>query len=153
MQRAWCQALTDGATLQPATPQAARPRTGRTPNGKMAGLAIMGPIFHRPNFLTMFFGGSSIVEIRRELDDLVTDPNVETIYVEFDSPGGGVTGVEELAAEMRQARKVKPLIGVVNGMACSAAYWLGAQCTELIVTPSGIVGSCGVFNVTTMSAP
>jgi signal peptide peptidase SppA len=142
---AWCEALSDGANVQPVTPQAARVRSGRSPNGKMAGLAIMGPIFHRPNFLTLFFGGSSIVELRRELDDLVSDSSIETIYVEIDSPGGGVVGLEELAAEMRQARKAKPLIGFVNSMACSAAYWLAAQCTEIIVTPSGMVGSCGVF--------
>ncbi len=30
-------------------------------------------------------------------------------------------------------------------MACSAGYWLAAQCSEIIATPSGDVGSVGVY--------
>lgn len=119
----------------------------RTPSGTLGSFGFVGPIFHRPNILSFLFGGTSIVEARRALADLLADKSVETIVVEFDTPGGGVDGLIEFAAELREARRRKSIIGVVNTMAASAGYWLAAQCTELIVTPSGETGSVGVFLV------
>jgi signal peptide peptidase SppA len=69
------------------------------------------------------------------------------VVIEFDTPGGGVDGLIEFAAELRTARQTKPIIGLINTMACSAGYWLAAQCTELIITPSGETGSVGIFMV------
>ena len=51
----------------------------------------------------------------------------------------------ELAAEIRAARSTKPIVGIANSMAASAAYWLGSACSELYCTPSGQVGSIGVI--------
>jgi len=42
-------------------------------------------------------------------------------------------------------RAQKKIVAVANGMAASAAYWLACCATELVVTPSGQVGSIGVF--------
>jgi signal peptide peptidase SppA len=56
-----------------------------------------------------------------------------------------VYGVEELAAEIYQARGQKPVVAVANSLAASASYWIAASADELVVTPSGEVGSIGVF--------
>jgi ClpP class serine protease len=40
---------------------------------------------------------------------------------------------------------VKPIFAVANTMACSAAYHIASQATEMSVTPSGYVGSIGVY--------
>jgi ClpP class serine protease len=109
--------------------------------------SFVGPIFHRPNVLTHLFGATSIIEARRALSDLVDDSRVDTIVIEFDAPGGGVDSLVEFAAELRAAREKKPIVGFVNTMCCSAGYWLAAPCSELIATPSGEVGSIGVFMV------
>jgi hypothetical protein len=45
------------------------------------------------------------------------------------------------------AREQKPIIAVANTLAASAAYWVAAQADELVVTPSGDVGSIGVYMV------
>jgi len=144
---AWCQALaadTIGASrLEARTPAA----TKRTPTGNIGSFGFFGPVFHRPNFLSFLFGGTSIIEARRMLSELVDDSRVETILIEFDTPGGGVDGLIEFAAELREARQKKPIIGFINTMACSAGHWLAAQSTELIITPSGDTGSVGVFMV------
>ncbi|MEY5099969.1 MAG: hypothetical protein RJA36_2688 [Pseudomonadota bacterium] len=72
------------------------------------------------------------------------DPNVGTIVLDVDSPGGSVSGTNELADTVAAARTVKPVIAVANSEAASAAYWVAAQASEIVVTPSGMVGSIGV---------
>jgi len=73
------------------------------------------------------------------------DARVKAIIFDVDSPGGSVEGVTELASEIYNARKKKPSIAVANAQAASAAYWLASAAGELVVTPSGQVGSIGVY--------
>jgi len=69
------------------------------------------------------------------------------VVLDVDSPGGAVNGVEELADEMLRARGQKPVVAVANTLAASAAYWIATAADEVVVTPSGEVGSIGVFAV------
>ena len=52
-----------------------------------------------------------------------------------------------MAAEIYEARNRKPIIAVVNSMACSAAYWLASAAGDLVCTPSGQAGSIGVYMI------
>lgn len=74
----------------------------------------------------------------------MNDPEIGSIVMEIDSPGGLVDGVPEAAAEIRAAREQKPVIAVANYMAASAAYYIGSQASEFIASPSAEVGSIGV---------
>jgi signal peptide peptidase SppA len=56
-----------------------------------------------------------------------------------------VTGVDELSKMIYDARGSKPIVAVANHLMASAAYWIGTAADELVVTPSGEVGSIGVF--------
>ena len=143
---AWCRALSATTT---AVPQVARQSTSarRTPSGTIGTFGLMGPVVHPPNVLSYLFGGTSILEARRALSKLVDERSVETIVIEFDTPGGDVDSLIEFAAEIRAARQKKPILGFINTQCCSAGYWLGAQCSELVATPSGETGSVGVFGV------
>jgi ClpP class serine protease len=42
-------------------------------------------------------------------------------------------------------RGEKPIIALANVQACSGAYWLASAADEVVVTPSGRLGSIGVF--------
>ncbi|MGH2351768.1 MAG: S49 family peptidase, partial [Chloroflexota bacterium] len=79
------------------------------------------------------------------------DPDVSSLLLEVDSPGGTVNGVPELAAEVFAASQrrggPKPIVAVANGLAASAAYWIASAADEVVVTPSGEVGGVGVFAV------
>lgn len=110
-------------------------------------LPVRGPLSHHGSFLTLLLGGTSYDAITAALRAAVADPNITNVVMAFDTPGGGVIGLEETAAEIRAARKVKPVIGVVDGMAASAGYWLAAQTSPLIASPSSLVGSLGVVAV------
>jgi signal peptide peptidase SppA len=79
--------------------------------------------------------------------EAVDDNIIDTIILDIDSPGGSVEGLEEAASVIRAGRSTKPVIACVNTMACSGAYYLAAQATEVIASPSSSVGSCGVYAV------
>lgn len=81
-------------------------------------------------------------QIRQAIDS----PQIAKILLDIDSPGGSVYGIQELAAEIRQARQQKPVYAIANSLAASAAYWLGSQATQFSVTPGGEVGSIGVYS-------
>lgn len=73
------------------------------------------------------------------------DPEVGTIVMDIDSPGGSVFGVQELAETIASIRGQKRLVAVANNTAASGAYWIASQADEIVVTPSGMVGSIGVI--------
>lgn len=113
--------------------------------GRVAVLPVFGVIAQRVSMMDRASGGVSTEEIGQTLDNLVADKQVKTIVMAFDSPGGTVTGVPELAAKIRAARDQKRIIGLADPLAASAAYWLISQTSEIYATPSGQVGSIGVI--------
>ena len=90
-------------------------------------------------------GLMSIARFTQTFRAALADDSVGGILLDFDSPGGSVYGVMELANEIYQARSQKPIFAIANSLAASAAYWLATSASEFYVTPGGEVGSIGVF--------
>jgi len=117
--------------------------------GSVAVIPIYGVISHRMNMIGQISGagGTSIEKLTAQFRQALDDTNCKAIVLEVDSPGGGVSGVMELASEIYNARGQKPIIAVVNSMACSAAYWLASAAKEIVCSPSGQAGSIGVYMI------
>ncbi|MDQ3933420.1 MAG: S49 family peptidase [Actinomycetota bacterium] len=127
------------------TTQAARGRETQTTGG-VAVIPLRGLITPRASYLSYLFGGGGGLQgFRSQLREAVGDADISAIVLDIDSPGGSTDLLAETAAELRAAREVKPIVAVANTWAASAAYWLAAQGDELVVTPTGEVGSVGVF--------
>lgn len=90
-------------------------------------------------------GGTSVERFMAQFRAAVASPDVSAILIQIDSPGGGVYGIEEAAAEIFAAREAKPILAIADALAASAAYWIASAAAELWVTPSGEVGSIGVY--------
>lgn len=142
-----------GETLTPAEIrarlEAARSREPASvaSDRRVAVIPMRGVLAHRMGLFEESSGGSSAEGIGRALHAAAADPSVETIVYDVDSPGGTVPGIQELAADMYALRGKKRQIAQVNSLAASAAYWLATQADEIVSTPSGSVGSIGVFAV------
>lgn len=125
---------------------AAASRANPAQSGAVAVLPVQGVIIPRGNaFLEEFFGVASTTTIAANFRAALADPAVSAIVLDISSPGGTVHGVEELAAELYAARGQKPVVAVANHLAASAAYWIATAADEVMVAPSGEVGSIGVF--------
>ncbi len=123
---------------------AARPGGPARPAGAVAVIPVVGLITQRGDIIDSMptVSSSQLADVVRAAG---ADGTVEAIVLEMDSPGGEVYGIPEAAAAIRETRAAKPIIAVANSVAGSAAYWLAAQADEVIVTPSGEVGSIGVW--------
>lgn len=87
-------------------------------------------------------------ELQRSFSAMAARDDLKAIVMDIDSPGGQVDLVMETAQIIRGARRDgRPIVAVANTMAASAAYWLAAAADEIVVTPSGQVGSIGVLTV------
>ena len=113
--------------------------------GNVAVLPLYGVIGQRAGMMSESSGGTSIEQFTKAFRRAMTDPSVSAIVLDVDSPGGGVPGVDELSSEIYRSRGDKPIIAVANSCAASAAYWIASAADEIVVTPSGEVGSIGVF--------
>lgn len=130
----------------PPVPEAASRRGGGRVAGGVAVIRVSGVISPRGSWLAALFGeASGLVALQEAIDDAATSGDVAGIVLDIDSPGGHVDLLPETAALIREVRATKPVIAVANTMAASAAYWLAAQADEILVTPSGQVGSVGVY--------
>lgn len=122
------------------------PRGGKAQEGFVARIPVYGVISQRQNLMAADSGGTSIEGITQDFRQAMADPEVLGVVFDIDSPGGTIDGVEELASEIRAARGgAKPIVAQADTMAASAAYWIAAACDEVIVAPSGSVGSIGIF--------
>lgn len=128
-------------------PTAAQPERTASTSGAVAVIPVIGPILQRGGggLFSFLFGGVSSERLAATVSQYASDSSISAIVLEFDSPGGEVYGADEAAAVIRKARAQKPIVAVSNSLMASAAYWLGAQATEIFVTPSGEIGSVGVY--------
>lgn len=121
----------------------------RKPDARAAGavavLPLFGSIFPRANLMTEMSGATSAERFGTAFRSALADPSVVALVLDVDSPGGAVQGVPELADLIYGARGQKPIVAIADHLAASAAYWIATAADELMVTPSGEVGSIGVF--------
>lgn len=130
------------AAMQGNPPRAAE--RGLVLHNGVAVLGITGPIFPRANMMTQVSGATSISGLQADFRAALADPAVSSILLNIDSPGGQTVGVADFAAEIRAARDVKPIVAFASGYMCSAAYWLGAAASQLVVSSTSPIGNIGV---------
>lgn len=124
-----------------------------TYHGNVGVINISGIISRHADMLASFLGmGSAAIEnIAKDFQSLLDNDEVKSIILDFDTPGGAITGVNELAEIIYNARGIKPIKAYVTGLACSAGYFLAAACDEIIIDEMGSVGSIGVMRVVSKS--
>ena len=133
----------DGVRQEFGLAAASAGKSSSGPKG-VAVLPVFGIIAPRVASLDISETGTGIDALTSQFRAAMANPNIKAIVMDFDSPGGSVYGVDELAAEIFAARDQKKIVAQVDPFCASAAYYLASQCSEIAMTPSGEVGSIGV---------
>lgn len=124
-----------------------RPVRGMEPRDVSSGVAVIpihGVVTHRASGMAERFGWATTEGLSKRITEAASAAG--TIVLDIDSPGGSVSGVQELASTIRAVRSQGVrVIASVNDLAASAAYWIASQADEIAITPSGSAGSIGVF--------
>lgn len=118
------------------------------PYDLMPGVRVIpmhGPIGFRVSSLEKLCGITDVADMSDYIDEAMTDENIETLVFDINSPGGEVTGIEELSEKIVAAGGIKNTVAYTDTMACSAAQWLAASCNEVYASKSSEMGSIGVY--------
>lgn len=115
--------------------------------GAVALIPVYGVIAPRMNLLSEMSGGTTFEQLSAQLQAALDNPEVKTVVFDVDSPGGNVAGATEFAREVMKARTQKAIIAQVQHLGASAAYWAMAGATEIVASPSSMVGSIGVYTI------
>lgn len=84
-------------------------------------------------------------DIVKALTDAAKDKKVKAIVLRVNSPGGAVTASESITHAVIEAKKVKPVIISMSGLAASAGYEISCFGTKIVAHPTTLTGSIGVF--------
>lgn len=106
---------------------------------KVAVICVDGPLM-KTDFCG-YYGTQSMLSFLKLAENTTS---VEQIVLLIDSPGGSVDGTSTFADGV--AACAKPVTALIDGLCCSAAYWIASACDEIIATANtNIIGSIGTM--------
>lgn len=113
--------------------------------GDVAVIKLEGPMTKKPTSMSMYFGGTSTIQMRKDMRAAVADKKVRAILIDADTPGGEVAGTSDLGDEIARAAERKPVIGYVADFCASAGVWALSQCSCVLGGPGAMYGSIGTM--------
>jgi signal peptide peptidase SppA len=136
------------AADHPLTAAAGKSGSGRAV-GAVAVLPLYGVIAQKASMVSNVSGpsGTSTEGFGQAFDAAMGNDDISAIVIDINSPGGAIDGVDELTTKIFRARGTKRIGAVANTTAASAAYYIGSAADDFAATPSGSVGSIGVYTV------
>lgn len=134
----------DAALQAAVTGRNVEPMAGTRTAGVWRDVAVI-PVRGMIRPLHGWYSGTSLRSLAHDITAALDASDVETIVLDIDSPGGQVTGLDEISDLIHSARGKKPIIAHCGGgMIASAALWVASACDEIVLTASAEIGSIGV---------
>jgi len=92
--------------------------------------------------------GEQAKNVYRQLNAARQDRSVKGLIVRVNSPGGTISGSDQIYREILKYRKEtgKPVIAFMQGVAASGGYYTSVACQKIIAEPTTITGSIGVIS-------
>lgn len=115
--------------------------------GNVARIQLMGELVNRGAWMGSYSGMTPYEGFAEQLTRAAADPEVSTILLDVNSPGGVVAGMFETSRLVRSVSEQKPVIAAVNALAASAAYGVISGASKIVMTESSEVGSIGVLRL------
>jgi len=84
-------------------------------------------------------------DIAKALKDAAEDDDVKAIVLRINSPGGAATASETMTHAVIEAKKKKPVVVSMSGVAASAGYEMACMANCIVAHPTTLTGSIGVF--------
>ena len=110
----------------------------------VAVIPIVGSMSHRSTGIEAMSGMTSYSTLQRQFEAAFNDPNVGSILMDIDSPGGSVAGAFDFRDYLMSKKGTKPVYALARDAMCSAAYLIGSTADKVYATQTARVGSIGV---------
>jgi len=109
------------------------------------GIAIIplkGEISNNVGSFDSTLSSDKIVELIEEAE---SNPSVGAIFIDIDSPGGGVVASKQIVYKIRASKK--PVYSYINSVGASGAYYVAAATDYIMADEDSITGSIGVISI------
>ncbi len=135
----------DDRIIGPAT--YAHKRNALDGDEKIAVIYGLGSIHTGKSEMPNPFGGNETIGSKtfsKAIDDAAEDDDIEAIVLRIDSPGGSALASDIIWKSIIQAKKKKPVIVSMGGIAASGGYYISMGADSIFCDPNTITGSIGV---------
>lgn len=119
-------------------------RSYQVTNG-IAVLPVSGTLVSKTRALQPYSGMTGYNGIIARLQQAISDPGVDGILLDMDTPGGMVAGAFDCADIIARMRDIKPIWALANDMNCSAGQLIASAASRRLVTQTARTGSIGVM--------
>jgi protease-4 len=91
--------------------------------------------------------GAKAQDIYSQLNAARKDARVKGLIIRVNSPGGTISGSDEIYNEILKYRQEedKPAVAFMQGVAASGGYYTSVACEKIIAEPTTVTGSVGVI--------
>ncbi|HGH4634991.1 TPA: S49 family peptidase, partial [Enterobacter bugandensis] len=118
-------------------------RSYQVTNG-IAVLPVSGTLVSKTRSLQPYSGMTGYNGVIARLQQAMSDPGVDGILLDMDTPGGMVSGAFDCADIIARMRDIKPVWALANDMNCSAGQLIASSASRRLVTQTARTGSIGV---------
>jgi protease-4 len=80
-----------------------------------------------------------------QISEALDDPSIRAVVVQLDSPGGEVVASQQLYLALQDLRRQMPVVGSIDSMAASGAFYAAMGTDPIFAKPSSTVGNVGVW--------
>jgi len=84
-------------------------------------------------------------QILKNLTSFRNNPNVKSIILRIDSPGGSVGAAQEIFEDIKRTNEVKPVVASMGSLGASGGYYAALGAEKIIANPGTMTGSIGVI--------
>jgi protease-4 len=92
----------------------------------------------------------SVDWVMLQVQEARDDPNIQAVVVQLDSSGGEVAASQELYLELQNLRRQMPVVGSLESVTASGAYYAAVAADPIYAKPSSTVGNVGVWGYAPM---
>jgi protease-4 len=84
-------------------------------------------------------------QVLKHLTEFRNNPNVKSIVLRIESPGGAVGAAQEIYQEIKRTNEVKPVVASMGSMGASGGYYAALGADTIMANPGTMTGSIGVI--------
>ena len=84
-------------------------------------------------------------QILKDLTEFRNNPNIKSIVLRIETPGGAVGAAQEIYREVKRTSEVKPVVASMGSMGASGGYYAALGADNIIANPGTMTGSIGVI--------
>jgi protease-4 len=139
--------LPSAADAGPMVASVIRPARGSGAAARLAVIDVDGVLLNQNREGVYDSGENPVAAFREKLEASANDARVVAIVLRINSPGGGVTACDIMAAELGRFRSStrKPVVACLMDVATSGAYYLALGADRIVAHPTSLTGGIGVI--------